>query len=293
MNKKLIVIDSNKVDMLKLANIIGDSYDIVSKHDIEMMVEQRVDEIIRDRETEQESKRVAQIGELLSMIAHQWRQPLASISIATMAGRTKLELGIFDLDDSKGIDECKNKIIENYYKIDNFVQSLSQTIDNFRDFFKPNKESKMVNIDLSILRAIQITEDSLISDNIKIIKDLKCSKDIEVYDSELMQVFLNILKNSQDCFRDKKSIENPYIYIESIETKQGVDIIFTDNGGGIDSDIIEYIFDPYFSTKLESVGTGLGLSMSKTIIEKHHKGKIRVKNREDGVSFTIELKDTI
>jgi len=293
MNKKLIVIDSNKVDMLKLTNIIGDSYDIVSKHDIEMMVEQRVDEIIRDRETEQESKRVAQIGELLSMIAHQWRQPLASISIATMAGRTKLELGIFDLDDSKGIDECKNKIIENYYKIDNFVQSLSQTIDNFRDFFKPNKESKMVNIDLSILRAIQITEDSLISDNIKIIKDLKCSKDIEVYDSELMQVFLNILKNSQDCFRDKKSIENPYIYIESIETKQGVDIIFTDNGGGIDSDIIEYIFDPYFSTKLESVGTGLGLSMSKTIIEKHHKGKIRVKNREDGVSFTIELKDTI
>jgi len=293
MNKKSIIVDDNKVDMRQLLNIIGDSYDIVSKHDIEMMIEQRVDDILRDREITQESKRVAQIGELLSMIAHQWRQPLASISIATMAGRTKLKLDIFDLDDREEIDDCKNKIIENYCKIDRFVQTLSHTIDNFRDFFKPNKESKMINIDLSILKVLQIIEDSLMSDNIKIIKDLKCTKYIEAYDSELMQVFLNLLKNSQDCFRDNKSIKNPYIYIETIETEQGVDILFTDNGGGISTDIIEHIFDPYFSTKLENVGTGLGLSMSKTIIEKHHKGTLKVNNTDDGVLFVIGLKDSI
>ncbi len=292
MTKKTVIIDNDNIDILALTDIIGDGYEIVSKHDMEMMVEQRVDAILRDKESLLESKRIAQIGEILSMIAHQWRQPLSSISIATMAGRTKLELDLFDLDDKDRMDDCKAKIVENYCKIDRFVHNLSNTIDNFRDFFKPNKDSKKLNIDQSILKAIEITEDSLISDEIKIIKDLKCSKDIEAYESELMQVFLNILKNSQDSFRDDKSIENPYIYIESIEREHGVDIIFTDNGGGISTDIIEYIFDPYFSTKIENVGTGLGLSMSKTIIEKHHKGSIKAKNTDDGVSFTIELKDS-
>ncbi len=285
--------DNHQVDRLIIANSIGDTYNIVSEHDIDMIVKERVDQILRDRETEQESKRMTQIGELLSMIAHQWRQPLTSISIATMSGRTKLELDIFDLGDRAEVEECKNKIIDNYRKIDRFVQNLSHTIDNFKDFFKPSRESKIVNPNLLIARVLQITEDSLRSDRIKIIKDLKCTKSVEVYDSELMQVILNILKNSQDCFRDKKSINSPYIHIESIDTTQGINVIITDNGGGISTNIIERIFDPYFSTKSYTIGTGLGLSISKTIIEQHHKGTIRADNTHDGATFIIELKDSI
>lgn len=285
--------DNHQVDRLIIANSIGDTYNIVSEHDIDMIVKERVDQILRDRETEQESKRMTQIGELLSMIAHQWRQPLTSISIATMSGRTKLELDIFDLGDRAEVEECKNKIIDNYRKIDRFVQNLSHTIDNFKDFFKPSRESKIVNPNLLIARVLQITEDSLRSDRIKIIKDLKCTKSVEVYDSELMQVILNILKNSQDCFRDKKSINSPYIHIESIDTTQGINVIITDNGGGISTNTIERIFDPYFSTKSYTIGTGLGLSISKTIIEQHHKGTIRADNTHDGATFIIELKDSI
>jgi len=267
--------------------------EILSREEIEIEIDRRVSEILSKKELELESKRVAQIGDLLSMIAHQWRQPLAAISIATMAGRTKLELNIFDLDKKEDVDDCKQRIIENYHKIDKFVQNLSQTIDNFRNFFKPNQNKKSINIDMTIIKVIEITEDSLLSDGIKIIKDLKSSKDIEAYDSELMQVFLNILKNSHDCLREDKRVDNPYIYIESIDRDQGVDIIFTDNGGGIEPNIIEYIFDPYFSTKSENIGTGLGLSMSKTIIEKHHKGTISAKNTDDGISLIISLNDVI
>jgi len=280
MSNKILITNSNKIDIL-------------SKEEIEIEIDRRVSKILDEKELELESKRVAQIGELLSMIAHQWRQPLAAISIATMSGRTKLELDLFDLNKKDEVDDCKAKIIENYHKIDKFVHSLSQTIDNFRDFFKPNQNIKNINIDMTIIKVIEIAEDSLLSDGIKIIKDLKSSKDIEAYDSELMQVFLNILKNSHDCLRDNKGVDDPYIHIESIDRDYGVDIIFTDNGGGIKNDIIEYIFDPYFSTKSENIGTGLGLSMSKTIIEKHHKGTISANNTDDGLSLIISLNDMI
>jgi len=103
-----------------------------------------------------------------------------------------------------------------------------------------------------------------------------------------MQVFLNILKNSQDNFKEKGT-KNPQISIHTYDTKKNVKIEFCDNGGGIPKEIGEKIFDPYFSTKNEKNGTGLGLYMSKTIIEEHHQGKLHTENRDTGVCFIIEL----
>ncbi|MEA3522308.1 MAG: HAMP domain-containing sensor histidine kinase, partial [Campylobacterota bacterium] len=108
----------------------------------------------------------------------------------------------------------------------------------------------------------------------------------ELYDSELMQVILNILKNAQDNFKEK-STQNAYIKI----TTHDKCITICDNGGGIPNAIIERIFDPYFSTKNEKNGTGLGLYMCKTIIEEHHKGSLHVKSSDKGVCFSIELGD--
>ncbi len=115
------------------------------------------------------------------------------------------------------------------------------------------------------------------------------SKSILMAEGEMMQVFLNIFKNAQDNFKEKK-IQNPLIMIETSDTKEGIMIEISDNGGGIKEDLLSKIFDPYFSTKDEKNGTGLGLYMSKTIIEKHHEGLFNVSNKDKGACFTITLK---
>ena len=130
-------------------------------------------------------------------------------------------------------------------------------------------------------------------DNIELIEDYNSDKIIEIFDSELMQVFLNILKNAQDNFKEKTNVKNYKIKIKTTDTKKGILIEITDNGGGIPDYILVKIFDPYFSTKDEKEGTGLGLYMSKTIVEEHHRGKFYAKNINDGVCFFIELNDII
>ena len=130
-------------------------------------------------------------------------------------------------------------------------------------------------------------------DTIELIEEYNSKKAIEVFDSELMQVFLNILKNAQDNFREKVHIKKPSINIKTSDTQKGVLVEITDNGGGIPDYILVKIFDPYFSTKDEKEGTGLGLYMSKTIVEEHHSGKFYAKNIENGVCFFIELNDII
>ena len=112
---------------------------------------------------------------------------------------------------------------------------------------------------------------------------------MNLYDSELMQVFLNIIKNSQDNFTEK-NMPNGQITIQTLDVQNGVLVEICDNSGGIPEDIISKIFDPYFSTKDEKNGTGLGLYMSKTIIQEHHNGILKVENRDNGACFTITLK---
>jgi len=259
---------------------------------LEQKVEEQVKEIVQTQELMLQNSRMAQMGEMISMIAHQWRQPLGAISAVTVGVLTKISLEKYDLAIKEDRDLCLENIINKMHKINDLVNNLSNTIDDFRNFFKPEKEVVFLSINSPLSKTFQVIAASLESDKISLTKNLKSEKIIDMYDNELMQVFLSILQNSQDNF-NINSIEDPYIIINTKDTENGIEIEIIDNGGGIPTEIIDRIFDPYFSTKSEKNGTGLGLAMSRTIINKHHEGNISASNRDNGVSFKIMLKDNL
>ncbi len=243
---------------------------------------QRVkEEVHKNREKDKQmvaQSRLAQMGEMLSMIAHQWRQPLAAISATSFLIELKAKQNRLD----NAIAEEKAKEISNY------AQHLSHTIDDFRDFFKPNKVLKTTSYDEVIGAVLGIIEVSISSKNIQLYQELNCHNTFNTYPNELHQVVLNLVKNAEDILLEQK-VENPYIKIVTYEKDKRYILEVSDNGGGVPKDIIENIFDPYFSTKSEKNGTGLGLYMSKTIIEEHCGGKLSVRNSLEGAVFKILL----
>ena len=228
--------------------------------------------------------RMAQMGEMISMIAHQWRQPLSAIASTASNLKLMLMLESLDFSSEEAIEESREYLTKRLDNVDEYVSSLTTTIDDFRNFYKPNKKPITTSLKSIVEKSLNIIEAALEVDKIKVVKEYDNVENMEIFDSEMMQVVLNILKNSQDNFNEKK-IENPYIKI----VIEGKTISFYDNGGGIPEDIIPSVFDPYFSTKSEKNGTGLGLHMSKIIVEEHHKGNLSVKNTPDGVHFSIKL----
>lgn len=244
-------------------------------------------EIEKNREQYEQlvhKSRLAQVGEMISMIAHQWRQPLAAISADVVNMKVKIDLGALDLEKKEELEEIKYDFSDKLDDIEESVQLLSTTIDDFRNFYKPNKKSVSIKLEDAVLKSMRIIKASLENDNIEIIQKYESEEKFDIYDNEMVQVILNILHNAQDNFAEKKT-ENPCI---RITTKDNI-LSICDNGGGIPENIMDSIFDPHFSTKDEKKGTGLGLYMSKTIIEEHHGGKLHVKNKNGGVCFTIEL----
>ena len=260
-------------------------YDITSKKEIEELnhtLEQKIKEAVeetkqKDNQLQQQSRH-AQMGEMISMIAHQWRQPLAAISSTSSAINLKAKLKKLDSDTA----------IELSDKISNYSQHLSQTIDDFREFFKPNKEKVEVNYTQLIKSVLDIIQVSIKNKNIRLEQELNCEDRFFTYPNEIKQVLLNLIKNAEDVLLEKE-IKNPCIKIKSFKEKDKLILEISDNAGGIPKDIIDKIFDPYFSTKTKKDGTGLGLYMSKTIIEGHCNGKLNVKNDDFGAVFTIVL----
>ncbi len=257
-------------------------------HSLELRIKKAVKESkAKDKILEQQAK-MAQMGELLSMISHQWRQPLGSIASATISLKTKIALEKYDLSKE---DEREAFLIYLSQKLDNiesYTTSLSSTIDDFKNFYNPNKEILKTDITEPIKKALAIMQSSFDRHHITVNKAYHDSYIIEHYPNEIMQLFLNILNNALGNFKEKET-QNPEISIMIKEETDAIMIEICDNGGGISEDIIEKIFDPYFSTKDEKNGTGLGLYMSKTIIEEHHKGTLSVSNKDGGACFSIEL----
>jgi len=258
-------------------------------------------EIQKNREKDKklfEQSRLAQMGEMISMIAHQWRQPLGAISSTVMGIDTKIQSGKYNLDTLKNKNKFLDFIANKHKNINEHIKFLSETIDDFRNFFKPNKSMESSSLTVVIEKALYLMQVSLKNKNIKIIKEFKMNDKLFIYKNELIQVILNILKNSEDNFIDR-NIKNREIRIRTDkisllkdyknENKLVCSIKISDNGGGIAEDIINSVFDPYFSTKNEKNGTGLGLYMSKMIIEEHHEGILRVENIDNGVCFEIIL----
>ena len=239
---------------------------------------------LSDQKLLQHSK-MAQMGEMISMIAHQWRQPLSAISTTAVNLKLKLELESFNLNEKKSAYACNNYFLQRLKSIEEYTQNLSLTIDDFRNFYRPDKRSVNTQLEEIIQKSLNIIRASLVNDNINIIEKYHSTQAYELYDGEMMQVILNLLKNAQDNFQEK-TIKHPYIKI----TTHSNSLSICDNGGGIPQSIITKIFEPYFSTKSEKNGTGLGLYMSKIIVEEHHKGSLHVTNTDEGVCFEITLK---
>ncbi len=222
--------------------------------------------------------RLAQMGEMISMIAHQWRQPLTAISSTANSMSLKLAMDNFD-------KEYFNRRLENITK---YSQHLSETIDDFRNFFKKHKDKKEITLEKVVEDSLNIIQTSLQNREITVYKDFNCFKTFKTYPNELRQVVLNLIKNAEDILIEQE-MEEKWIKIQT-EFKNGKHLLLvSDNAGGIDETIMDKIFEPYFSTKQNRDGTGLGLYMSKIIIEEHCHGKLSVSNDRHGAVFKVEL----
>jgi signal transduction histidine kinase len=243
----------------------------------------RVDmEMDKNRDKEKQmihQSRLAQMGEMISMIAHQWRQPLAAISATASALQLKIARKRYD----------EEIFLNSVKQINEYSQHLSSTIDDFRNFFSANKEKSLFKLKDCVEGSLSIIGSSLSNKNIQVTTEVIYDEEIFSYPNEIRQVILNILKNAEDILMEKK-IENPKIHIKINHLGPMQILEIGDNAGGIPAEIKDKIFDPYFTTKEKRDGTGLGLYMSKTIIEDHCGGKISVYNSAQGAVFEISFR---
>ncbi|QOY52156.1 ABC transporter substrate-binding protein [Candidatus Sulfurimonas baltica] len=256
---------------------------------LESKVKDAVDEMQKKDTYMLHRSRLTQMGEMISMIAHQWKQPLGSISALNISMLMAIELEKYDLKDEKQREEFLDFFNEKLKKIDSHALNLSNVIADFRDFYKPSANVRLMHMNEAVIKAYEFLIESLDSSGIAVRMDLNSKKEAELHENEFIQVVLNILGNAKEQLILKK-INNPEIFVKTYDDKTKVVLEISDNAGGISEDIIDSIFEPYFSTKMDANGTGLGLYMSKSIIKEHHNGKIYAKNSEVGAVFVIEIK---
>jgi len=227
-----------------------------------------------------EQAKLAQMGEMIGNISHQWRQPLSVIS--TVASGIKMQ---HSFDTLKKEDIPKNMDI-----IVNNVEFLSTTIDTFRDFIKEGDITSRIFVEDKIKETINLIQSTLSKSFIKLIDETNYDKKtpVRIPTGTLTQVLINILNNAKDALNNQSDNEK-WIKLNVNQIENKVIITIEDNAGGISSNIIEKIFDPYFTTKHKSQGTGLGLYMSYEIVTKHFHGKLYVKNTQNGAMFTVEI----
>ena len=267
-----------------LASNINDMLDKIDLDEVKLK-EELEKNINKDKLLTQQSK-MASMGEMLENIAHQWRQPLSVISTASTGVLMQKEFKLSNED----------KEIEALNIINDSAQHLSKTIDDFRDFFKPDKDSVLFSVKDVYYRTFGLLESKFKNRLIEVIEDIE---DVEIFglDGELIQVIMNILNNARDILETKDDEVKRLIFISIHPVDNEVVISIKDNGGGIPENIINNIFDPYFTTKHQSQGTGIGLYMSEEIVVKHMYGTISVENQEykyqdieyTGACFIIKL----
>ena len=238
-------------------------------------------EVERNREKEQlliQKSRFIALGEMISNIAHQWRQPLSELSSILMYIKFKHSIGALD-------DETMQKKSK---EADQVLEFMSHTIDDFRNFFMPKKEKEEFYLIKMLDSVMTIVSSALKNNNITVTIDIDENIKLFTYQNEYEQVLLNILKNAKDVLIEK-NIQNPKIFIWAKEEEFDIALFIEDNGGGVTVEPKSKIFEPYFTTRDDNDGTGIGLYMSKTIVEKNMKGKLLVENINEGARFTIEV----
>jgi len=245
---------------------------------LEIKVKQKLEELRKKDQILEVQSKQAVMGEMISMIAHQWRQPLSTITL--QIANLQLKHMLDKERRCRDVDEALSNISDT-------IIYLSDTIDDFQTYFRPNKEMENIELYEVLQRALNFVQ-SRIQDNkikISINKEIKIS--VKIYTNELIQVILNILNNAIDAHNELKLI-NPTITINATDDDKYVYISIQDNAGGIKDEHLLHLFSPYYSTKGKN-GTGLGLYMSKMIIEKQFSGEIHVQTSNVGSTFSIKI----
>jgi len=237
-------------------------------------------ELLEQEEIFREQAKNASMGEMIGLIAHQWMQPLTVISTTVMSAEIEIYM--------EGIKE--ENIKKTFKNINQNTNYLAETVNNFRNFFKVNNHKVRVSIDEMLKYSLDIIDPIIKEKRIHLIVDNKIDENsniISISKNDLVQVILNLLKNSTDAFTSNK-IKDPYIEIKLNKIENNFVLEFSDNAGGIPKENLSSVFNNNFSTKGEH-GTGLGLYMSKMIMEKHLKGTLTVHNSKEGACFHITL----
>ena len=251
-------------------------------------LKQYKDELSKNQSILHQQAKMAAMGEMIGNIAHQWRQPLSTITTASSGMVLQKDLGM--LSDEFFYDASN--------KINTSAQYLSQTIDDFRNFFSPNREKTKFLIGDTISVTLDLVSAQFKEKDIVVIKNIE-TIELYNYDNELIQALINILNNARDELIKKFEKEERFIFIDVYKDIEDSNVILdiTDNAGGIKEEIIEKVFEPYFTTKHKSQGTGIGLYMTEEIVTKHLDGKVSVENKTyiynekeyTGASFKIFL----
>ncbi|TLP38617.1 HAMP domain-containing histidine kinase [Arcobacter arenosus] len=251
-------------------------------NDLNENLEKRVDSEIRKRQEQEQlliqQSKLASMGEMIGNIAHQWRQPLNALSLVMQNVQLAYELNELD-------DEFMEKSVK---KVNLLANNMSKTIDDFRNFFKPNKEKEVFVLNDIVKKTLDIVDSTFEHHNIKIIQKFESKIKVFGFSNEFSQTILNIMNNSKDAFSEN-SIPNAKVTITVKNDKDYGIVSIEDNAGGIPQDIINKVFEPYFTTKEEGKGTGIGLYMSKIIVEQNMEGKLSVRNIENGAQFIVKI----
>jgi signal transduction histidine kinase len=253
------------IDVSKFLNVISNAASNINN---KRAIEEKKSLLIQ-------GSRLTAMGEMAGMIAHQWRQPLSSITLKLQSIKLFMQMDILD----------KEKTIKDIDKVNTTVQEMSKIIDNFRKFFKPNNDKSIFNLIDAVDSSIVLLAKEDIGD-IKILKELD-DVDIYTYRCTFSQIIFQFVANAIDAINNTKP-KNGQIRIKSSVDKDSITIAVDDNGGGIPEEIFDNIFDPYFSTKAKNA-KGLGLYNIKLAIEDYMGGTIDVSNVDNGAKFTINF----
>lgn len=266
----------------ELERRVADRTEALSKTLVELQIETEerlrvVEELLEKERMLAQQSRQAAMGEMIGNIAHQWRQPLNALGLTIQQLSLFYEIGDFS----------KEVLDAGVARSMSLVRHMSRTIDDFRDFFCPDKEMVEFRVHDAVSKTMELVSDSLVEREIAVRTTCQGEPTAKGYLNEYSQVLLNILVNARDAF-DTHPTDTPEIHISIFEDNGHAVVTVTDNAGGIPGEIIDKIFDPYFSTK-GLQGTGIGLYMSKSIIERNMHGSLSASNTDGGAEFRIEI----
>jgi ABC-type amino acid transport substrate-binding protein/nitrogen-specific signal transduction histidine kinase len=284
MHRQYVLNKSNKI-LQKAVDDKTKDLQILNEN-LEKKIKEEVEKNLQIQEKLFKSEKMASLGDMIGNIAHQWRQPLSVISTGATGMKLQKE---YDLLTDEEFDKTCDSINDN-------AQYLSNTIDDFANFVKGDRIKTIFSLTSHISSFLQLVEGSIKSNDIFVDLELKEDITINGYENELIQCFINIFNNAKDALIEQK-IQNKYISINAVKIENNVIITIKDNAGGISSEIIPKIFEPYFTTKHKSQGTGLGLHMTYTLIVDGMSGTIQADNTNfiykdknyNGAKLTINL----